>query len=590
MVASPIKSRLTAPEKVWTRPFIVTAVVTLVASMAACSGGGSGDNSGTNDTSVDAGPTIIGALQPGALSFNIPPATPENASQLLARATFGPTHDSIDEVVRDGIEQWVEKQFTLKGPAHLDYVRTHSNGSFRSPRHNYWWVQTTLGEDQLRQRMAFALSEIMVISDIGYSLSNSQYGVTRYYDKLLENAFGNYRELLEEVTLSPVMGLYLSMLQNARGDPATNTRADENFAREVMQLFSIGSHELEIDGTFKTLNGKPIPAYTQRDIENYARVFTGWTYRNPRNWSQPLFTGGDLISNMEPVEEYHDVGPKTLINGQTTPAGAPANDDLKAALDSLFNHPNVGPFIGKQLIQKFVTSNPTPAYVGRVATAFNDNGEGVRGDLKAVLRAILFDEEAFNGATSQPNFGKLREPIMRLTHLWRAFNIRPGTDAVDGAFNTGSPALVGIDGVIGQAPLLATSVFNFFRPDFSPQGPAYQAGLLIPEAEIYTDNNILATTSRVNSQIQRFFLQNPDTSQQRWSHLDLSREIALVDKPEELLDELNILLLSGNMSAPLRAVLLDHIALFDDTEEGRSQAARDVISLIMASPDYLVQM
>ncbi len=567
-------------------PLVGMTMVALGVTLVACSSGGS-DN---NNPSVNAGAAVTGEIKPGVIDYNIPTATPENAAQLLTRATFGTTRESIDEVMRDGIELWVERQFTIKGPAHLDYVRQYSNGSLRGPRHDYWWVQATLGEDQLRQRMAFALSEIMVISDIGYSLSNSQYGVTRYYDMLLENAFGNYRDLLEAVTLSPVMGLYLSMLQNARGDPASNTRADENYAREVMQLFSIGLYELEIDGTVKTLDGKPIPAYTQTDVENYARVFTGWTYRNPRNWSQPLGTGGDLISNMEAVAEYHDVGSKTLIDGQQTPAEASADADLKTALDSLANHPNVGPFIGKQLIQKLVSSNPTPAYVGRVATVFNNNGEGVRGDMKAVLRAILFDDEAFNGANSQPNFGKLREPIMRLTHLWRAFDIQPGTDSTNGAFNTTSPALSGIDSVIGQGPLLATSVFNFYRPDYSPQGPTYQANVLVPEAEIYTDNNILATTSRVNAQIQRFYLQNPDPLQQRWSHIDLSREIALASKPDELLDELDILLLSGNMSDSMRAILLDHMALFSDTNEDRSTAVRDVISLIMASPDYLVQM
>jgi len=407
---------------------------------------------------------------------------------------------------------------------------------------------------------------------------------------LLESAFGNYRDLLENVTLSPVMGLYLSMLQNARGDPATNTRADENFAREVMQLFSIGVHELNIDGTVKYANGQPVPAYTQEDVTNYARVFTGWNYANPRGWGQPLFTGGDLITNMEPDEAYHDPDPKTLLNGVTTPAGATAREDLTAALDSLANHPNVGPFIGKQLIQKLVTSNPSPAYVGRVAVAFHDNGSGVRGDLKAVLRAILFDDEALNGANTQANFGKLREPIMRITHLWRAFDIQPGTDAINGAFNTLSPAPAGIDSILGQAPLLASSVFNFFHPDFSPQGPTYQAGLLVPEAEIYTDGNILSTTTRINSQIQRSYLQNPDPLQRRWSSIDLGPYITMADRPEALLDELNLILMSGSMTTPLRDALLDHMALFPDTDEGNSEAVRDVISLIMASPDYLVQM
>jgi len=506
------------------------------------------------------------------------------ASRFLAQATFGATDDDILSLRALGIDSWLEQQFALKGPAHLDYVNTHSNGSGRSPRHEVWWQDVVEGDDQLRQRVAFALSELFVISDVGYTLSNSQYGVTHFYDQLRDNAFGNYRQLLETVTKSPVMGLYLSMLQNSKADEAASTRPDENYAREVLQLFSIGLYELNIDGT-PTGN----PAYTLADVEQFARVFTGWNYKDAGRWNRGLNTGQDLISPMEPFEDFHDTGSKTLLLGEVVPAGLSATEDLELALDNIANHPTVGPFISKHLIQRLTTSNPSPQYVARVATVFNDNGNGVRGDLQAVVKAVLMDAEA--RTSSRPaHFGKLREPVMRLSNLWRAFSVSPGTaNSTRGEYNTASPSLQDLDLTTGQAVLKSPSVFNFFKPEFAAIGPVSANALVAPEFEVMTESNEIATTNRIGAQINRYFEGTFDAVGTQLSYLNFDTELALADEPEALIDHLDVLLMAGNMSAELRTLLTDHVDALPDTSIGRSERVRDAVTLIMASPDYLIQ-
>ncbi len=508
-----------------------------------------------------------------------------DASRFLAQATFGATEQDIQVLRTLGIDAWIEQQFALQGPAHLDYVNTHSNGSNRWPRHEVWWRDVVEGEDQLRQRVAFALSEIFVVSDIGYTLSNSQYGVTHFYDQLRNNAFGSYRELLEDVTKSPIMGLYLSMLQNAKGDPEASTRPDENYAREVLQLFSLGVDELAIDGT---PTGQL--SFTQQSVEEFARVFTGWNYKDAGRWDRGLSTGQDLISPMEPFEEYHDTGSKTLLGGAINPAGLSASEDLEMALDNIANHPNVGPFISKQLIQRLTTSNPTPAYVARVAAVFNNNGQEQRGDLKAVVKAILMDAEA--RTQNRPNhFGKLREPVLRLSHLWRAFSVSPGTDNSDrGEYNTPSPSMENLDFSTGQAVLKSASVFNFFQPEFAAIGPVSNNNLVAPEFEIMTESNEIATSNRIGAQINRYFAGTTDAVGTKLSYLNFDTELALADDPNALLDHLDTLLMAGSMSEPLRTTLLNHLSQLPDNPSGHSLRVRDAVTLIMASPDYLIQL
>jgi len=501
----------------------------------------------------------------------------------LAQASFGASSESIKEVQLLGIETWIDRQLELMGPAHLDYVRQHSNGSNRDARHEVWWSDAVNGSDQLRQRVAYALSQLFVVSDIGFTLANAQYGVTAYYDMLREHAFGNYRELLEAVTLNPVMGIYLSMLQNDKGSYIDNTRADENFAREILQLFSIGLHNLNVDGTRAEGN-----TFTQRNIENFARVFTGWNYKDAGRWDRPLFTKQDLISPMEPFEDHHDTSSKVLLNNTALPAGLSAREDLQKALDNIFVHQNVAPFVSTHLIKQLITSNPTHGYIKRVATVFNDNGKGVKGDLGATVKALLMDKEA-RDPDIMTDYGKLREPMLRLSHLWRAFSIQPGKQNKRGEYNTASPALKNLDSITGQAVLRSPSVFNFYDPNHSPAGPVRDAQMLAPEFQIFTESNVLLTTSRVNRQIYRHFKQNSNKSQLNSSYLDFAKEIKLAADANKLLDHLSLLLLSGTMSTALRELLVEHIETLPRNKEGKKRRVQEAVSLISASPEYLVQ-
>ncbi len=515
-----------------------------------------------------------------------------DAARLLSQAAFGATMESIAEVRRLGVDGWIDAQFNQQSQSHLQYSRNHpGSGSLSGPRQHKWMIDAIDGADQLRQRVAFALSEILVTSDVTQVLDREQYAMANYYDILRNYAFGNYRDLLEQVTLNPVMGLYLSMLQNARSDPASNTRADENFAREIMQLFTIGQYELNNNGTVRIYpaSGRPIPAYTQTDVEQYARVFTGWTYADADRWDrQPAGGFTNKFLPMRPFPGYHDTGEKRLLGGIVSRAGLSAQADLDIALDSLFNHRNVGPFIGRQLIQRLVTSNPTPAYVGRVASVFNNNGAGVRGDLGAVVRAILLDPEARTGHRRIANYGKLREPLIRWAHLWRAFNVQRGAQSAHGIYNHGSPYIYSGRDFLGQSVLSAASVFNFFRPDYSPPGPVRTANIVAPEAQIYTDAYILTTMARLNS-LSQVFYQGGSANSRNKSYIDITEETRLAANPQQLLDRLNLLLLAGQMSSGLRNILLNHMATLDGDEAGRSQRVRDCITLIMASPEYLVQ-
>ncbi|MFK7859824.1 MAG: DUF1800 family protein [Granulosicoccus sp.] len=542
---------------------------------------------------VEASATLAGAdavvLFPATLT-GTDPGAPE-AARLLAQASFGPTLEAINAVRQLGIEGWVDDQFTRQGAPHLEYVRAHPGSySLPGPRQHKWLIDAIDGDDQLRQRVAFALSQIFVTSDVSQTLEREQHAMTNYYDILLNDAFGNYRELLEDVTLSPIMGIYLSMLQNGRGDPASNTRADENFAREVMQLFSIGLYELNLNGTIRREpNGDPVLTYTQQDVEEYARVFTGWSYAGTDRFDHaPSENFTDKFLPMEPFPGFHDSGAKNLLGGIVSPAGISAEEDLDNALDSLFNHPNVGPFIGKQLIKRLVTSNPTPAYVARVATVFNNNGSGVRGDMRAVVRAILLDTEARAGYVNVPNFGKLREPLIRWTHLWRAFNVQRGLESANDKYNHGSPYIEEARNWLGQGVLSAASVFNFFSPDYAPLGEIRDAGLTAPEAEIYTDANILTTTNKLATLAHSSY-QGSDENTRNRSYIDITAETALASNASTLIDRLDLLLMSGQMSAEMRAILLNHMNSLPSDEAGRSLRVRDGIALIMASPQYLVQ-
>lgn len=556
---------------------------------------------------------------PGPGAVRPAPITAQQASRFLSHATFGPTAAAISSLqTLNDYGAWIDAEIVKTRTQFLSRTRSMYTAYYNYCTGNpdppipvaqcpsplletidtwrdyfrlVWWLQAVRGQDQLRQRMAFALSQILVISDKSADLSDSVFGLASYYDVLSRHAFGNYRDLLEEVARHPMMGLYLSSLRNAKADPARNIRPDENFARELLQLLTVGVHMLNPDGTpQRTPLGELVPTYDQTTIQEFARVFTGWNFANIP-WGE-WRGNGNRTQLMVPVEAYHDTGPKLLLQNVLVPGGQTAQQDLDAALDNVFTHPNVGPFLASQLIKRFTTSNPSPAYVARVAGVFNNNGNGVRGDLAAVLRAILLDQEARQGTAAVPAFGKLREPLLRMTQLFRAFDAqpRPGGEwdvpPNVAVFNTpSSRGLRSVDADIGQNVLASPSVFNFFRPDFAPAGPVATAGLTAPEFQLWTENAIMASTNLLN-----FHIQNAESGGY-WTYLNLSAELALVNQPASLVDRLNLLLTQGAMSTALRQTLLNRLAdpVYPNTAEGRLAKVRDAISLVINAPEYLVQ-
>jgi len=506
-----------------------------------------------------------------------PPAF--DAARLLTQATYGPTIPAIEQVLAiGGPAAWVDTQLALPASFHLPIVKgLYPNGwDTQQGRYRAFWDLAMQADDQLRQRMAFALSEIMVISSVPDALVNHGNLVAAYYDLLIEHGLGNYRNLLEAVTLSPAMGIYLSMLGNEKPDATTGRRADENYAREVMQLFSIGLVELDIDGNTRLdSSNKPIPTYLQSDVENLARAFTGWSWDSPAWEVSPIDGWWPDLSRMErsmvSFDDHHDTGAKQFLS-VSLPAGRSAQQDLGSALDALFNHANVGPFISKQLIQRLVTSNPSPAYVARVATVFNNNGQGIRGDLSAVGKAILLDTEARSAAVaSGDSYGKLREPLLRFSHLLRAFAVQ-------------DPVLLNSGYYISQyAALTASSVFNFFSPSFSPTGPLKEAGLVAPEFQINNETRV----NRVNDALMAV-TQDDSLLGLFPAQLNLVTERELMATPGQLLDRLNLLLLSGSLSDGFRQSLLDYISE-NQASVGNERILRDVIALIITSAEYAVQ-
>lgn len=528
-----------------------------------------------------------------------------DSARFLTQATFGPTASDIAHLQGlSSFNSWLDEQFNKTASLQESYVRERCPfvvndldeclyDTWVPSRHDQWWINIIENEDQLRQRVAFALSQIFVVSDRIPALSGSQFGMASYYDMLTENAFGNYRTLLEKVTLHPIMGIYLSMIRNQKADPDRNIRPDENYAREVLQLFSIGVHKLNIDGSLQLdTNSYPIPTYNQETITNFARIFTGWNFSN-LDWDDHSYRA-DRTASLTAFEAYHDTNSKILLDGVYAAAGNTAAQDLSMALDNIFYHPNVGPFISKQLIQRLVTSNPSPDYIARVATVFNDTGNpSGRGDLKAVIKAILLDTEARSGHLNMPEtFGKLREPVLRLSHLARVFSAEkkdggewngyPGTYVYRFGVNT-----YDTEGSIGQGMLRSPSVFNFYRPDHSPAGEIRDNVMVAPEFEILNENT-LATLTNISNHMLRV-----DSDNDWISSIDLSVQLALVSDSNALLDNLNLLLLSGQMSPDLRTILSDHINAnqwWGNTQAERDIAkVRDIIALILMSPDYLIQ-
>lgn len=515
---------------------------------------------------------------------HVEPPTSGKASRFLQQTTFGATTDSINRVVDMGFEGWIDWQISLSISKHTAYYNRFNYDPDKtwSLYVDAWWHRSLKAEDQLRQRVAFALSEIWVVGQNGVSSGgvDGNKSLSNYYDILLQHSFGNYRDLMQDVTLSPVMGEYLSMLRNRKPDLEKNIRPDENYAREFMQLFTVGLVELNLDGTPKLdSQGNTIPTYDQQDIEGLAHVFTGWTWQNAEKfwwWGE----NRDLISPMKAFPDYHAEGEKRIISGGIIPAGQTPEQDLTQALDHIFNHPNVGPFVAKQLIQKLVTSNPSPQYVERVAARFNDNGSGVRGDMKTVLKAILLDNEAITGVANHGKpFGKLKEPILKLSAFWRAFNANTGSGTFEFRW---------VENDFAQGPLKSPSVFNFFSPSYQPAGALKDADILAPEFEIHTEGTMAKMTNHLHWRsvsMNNFERASPDAKDIMVNY-NRERDLARTSD-NELIEHLNTLLLAGSMSDHMKTVLADYLATIDADNPERK--AVEAVALVITSPEFAVQ-
>lgn len=525
-----------------------------------------------------------------------PPAvapTRSEAARFLTQATFGPSPADVDRVVAIGYPAWLNEQFESTASIHLpavpafgDTITPQFVGQF--PVLSSFWTKAAVAPDQLRQRAMYSLSQLFVISMVDNNVMSYPQGIATYMDVLGRDAFGNFRQLLENVTLSPMMGLYLSHLGNQKEDPATGRVPDENFAREVMQLLTIGLVELNADGTVKLdSRGEPIETYSNDDVIGLARVFTGWSWSSPikddasfQSNRGLLVTDDRALKPMEPYPQFHSTSPKAFL-GKSIPAGTSAQESLKQALDHLFHHPNVGPFIGKQLIQRLVTSNPSPAYVGRVSAAFNDNGQGVRGDMRAVWRAILLDPEARDAAQlNDPQFGKLREPVLRLSAWIRAFNVK-STSGNYNVFFTDDPS-----SGIGQAPFRSPSVFNFYRPGYVPPNTgAAAAGLVAPEMQITSETS---ASSYIN------FVESMAVLGGAGFLLDLTAdyqaERAIADDVDALIARMDERLTYGQMSAATKALAREAIASVPlTTFDARGNRVRLALLFTLSSTDFIVQ-
>lgn len=528
------------------------------------------------------------------------------ASRFLSQATLGADLATIEQVANQGIEAWIDDQMTVPQSQTLDrlnevfaeviewYLVNGGNPDEVSTRpywtiFNYtWWENHMKNEDLLRQKVALALSEIFVIS-IESNLADAGFGLADYYDVLLKHSFGNFEDLLKEVSLHPCMGYYLSHLNNPREIPEENIHSDENYAREIMQLFTIGLYELNQDGSRKTDGqGEWIPTYDQADIKELAKVFTGLGVGGvmENEWVDEPYFGldiyvADMTTPMIMYEEWHQPGTKTLANGYVIPAGQTGLKDINDAVHQLFLHPNVGPFIGKQLIQRLVTSNPTPGYISRVAAVFADNGQGERGDMGAVIKAILMDPEARTcSALEEDRFGKLREPFARYTHFTKAIQMEQ-------YYGRYWNVAYGFYEATNQMPLASRTVFNFFLPDFQPIGAIADNGLVGPEFQIHNSRTSVEFINRVNDWAVWGYVMDDWEAENPHVTYNIDELTPLARDPEVLINRLDVLFTHGMLSDRTRQIIKDAITPMI-SEDYRNDRTRLAMYLIMISPDYAI--
>lgn len=602
-----------------TRSFLKsTAVIALCLggmSLTACGGGSS------------ASPASAGTPPPPPQLPPPPPppptsvffATEMSTAQFLTRATFGPTAAEIDEWSGQDASDWFKEELTKPVSLTMPIIQEYQadlneiniNEINTATPSFAFWRNAIEGDDQLRQRMAFALSHIFVISsNASDQLRNFPEGIGLHADILANNAFGNYRELLEEITYSPGMGHFLTYMGNQKGDPSTGRVPDENYARELLQLFTIGVVELNQDGTEKRgEDGQPIEIYDNSDITGLARVFTGLIAGNDGR----EFRRDGYLGPMEINENRHSDLEKSFL-GSTIPADTDVATSIDMALDTIMAHENVAPFVSRQLIQRLVTSHPDPSYVERVANVFDAGqynlpdgtviGDGRKGDLSATVAAILFDSSIEGERDFSASFGKIREPLLRFSHWARSFevsNVTPETQFQ--LIYSGNPDL------LGQQPHGAPSVFNFFRPGYvAPGTETGEQGLTVPELQITNASSITNyanfmayyifefNRSAQAEDLENFYEDagyNGDASAVTTSFLpDYSDEISLADNADALLDHLGDVLTNGQLSPETKAsiiTILETLPYIEGDNERADQRVRLAIFAVMTSGDYLVQ-
>ena len=557
------ETQSTSPESSAVLP---AAALAASALLAACSGGGGGDG----------GSSAAPVAPPAAV-----PTTNVQAARFLAQASMGVTDTDLAAVQSSGYEAWLEAQFAAAlSQSHWDWLvaKGYTDATlYRNSQaglDNTIWRKLISSPDGLRQRVVLALTEIFVVSVTGLNISWRQFTCAAYLDLLEANCFGTFRTLLERITLSIAMGSYLNMRGSQREDAATGRQPDENYAREVLQLFSLGLIELNNDGSPKlAANGLPKDTYDQATIAGLAKVFTGWDYTTV---GATLTTAPDRArAPMTFTASRFSPSDKSFL-GATIPGATDGVSALGIALDTISNHPNVGPFIGRQLIQRLVTSNPSPAYIGRVAAAFN-NANGVRGDMKAVIKAVLLDPEARTADVNpSPTWGKVREPIVRFAQWARTFGATSPTDIWNvGDLSDGSRRL-------GQSPLRSGSVFNFFRPGYVPPNSSLGTlGLVAPELQITNETSVVGYSN---------FMQTTIVSGIGEVRASYTAELPRATDSTALVDRYALLLAADQLSADTKTRIRTAIETINpSTDAGKLNRIYAAILLILVAPEYLVQ-
>jgi len=524
-------------------------------------------------------------------NFEIPtdlPANDAEAARFLTQATFGPTVADIAALRQIGYSRWIKQQLLIPPTLVRPYMeQVHAAMQAATPQqsvgHNQrldrWFHTALTAPDQLRQRMAFALSQIVVISDQNGTLAGEPIQVSHYWDLLALFGLDSYRNVLQVVTLNPSMGKYLSHFRNRKASTDGLRQPDENYAREVMQLFSIGLVERNLDFSPILVSGQPVPTYDQDDISALAKVFTGFNYAG----ATTIGNGTNSYLPMTCIQGEHDVTAKQIFTPAIPiAAGQQCLDEVTYVLDVLSLHDNVAPFIARQLIQRFTSSTPSAAYIQRVAQKYNNNGYGERADLGAVITQILLDPEARSAPTA--NSGKPREPLLKLTAMWRAWNAQvPAADA----FGNIPMGMTSPTGTYGQRPLGADSVFNFYQPDYRQPGVVTDAGLYSPEFQILNESTITSTGNSLYTNSLNGFvgMNNAPTNRPL---LNLSALTGLGKNYAGMVDEANRRMLYGSMSATTRAALISMAENLDGSNTAAQKAA-SIVYLVALSPEYAIQ-